>query len=36
MQSIDLHVQQVNKDRYASLGIFIAATLHRASDIDMF
>lgn len=23
MQSIDLHVQQVNEDRYASLGIFI-------------
>ena len=24
MQSIDLHVQQVNEDRYASLGIFIS------------
>jgi hypothetical protein len=36
MQSIDLHVQQVNEDRYASLGIFIAATLRHASDIDMF
>jgi hypothetical protein len=36
MQSIDLHVQEVNEDRYASLGIFIVATLRHASDIDMF
>lgn len=27
MQSIDLHVQQANDDRYASLGMFISAYL---------
>jgi hypothetical protein len=29
MQSIDLHIQQVNEDRYASLGMFISVFWQR-------
>jgi hypothetical protein len=34
MQSIDLHVQQVNDDRYASLGMFISACIGSISLTD--
>ena len=32
MQSIDLHIQQVNEDRYASLGMSIPSNSYRAAD----
>ena len=34
MQSIDLHVQQVNEDRYASLGMFISVCFGSVSLTD--
>jgi hypothetical protein len=34
MQSIDLHIQQVNEDRYASLGVFISVCFGSVSLTD--